>query len=75
MNKERALKLAKVVSRKQQIVARLGMTNIVGLSPEERVDLDAQHRVALDDLAAAKAEYIKAIDGYAQSCFRAPFHP
>lgn len=62
--KEEMIDLAKDVGRKQQIVHAMGMLNSYGKTPEEKLSMAANYRVAIDELCKAERAYGAALATY-----------
>ena len=56
--------LARVVALKREILHNMSCQNIFGKSAEERLDMAAQHRVAMDELFIAERVYNAALAEY-----------
>ena len=59
--------LAEALSRAQQEVLQSGMINVSGLTSEERVKIDAAHRIATDKRDRAQQDYWAAFRKWADA--------
>jgi hypothetical protein len=64
VTREALIELAKKVAVKRQLVTSSGMRNVYGLTPGERVDMDADMMVLRAELDAAERAYQEALKQY-----------
>jgi hypothetical protein len=62
--REQVEDLAKVAAEKMAISQGMASCNVYGLTPSERIDVDARYMMARSEALAAEKAYQKAMAGY-----------
>jgi hypothetical protein len=64
ITREQVEDLAKVAAEKMAILQGMAACNVYGLTPSERIDVDARYMMARSEALAAENAYQKAMAGY-----------
>jgi hypothetical protein len=64
MTREQVEDLAKIAAEKMAFSQGMAACNVYGLTPSERIDVDARYMMARSEALSAEKAYQKAMSGY-----------